>query len=116
METITSVKERLSTADNVVLIKDWLSRNKGAKRAQLARDMCEQLGLRDGKGELQKSSALKALRDLEKEGYWELPAARTQKKWQWTPRRLGYEVALPQGVPARVEQIAGFNKFKMSFY
>lgn len=109
METITSVKERLSTPANVALITDWLARNKGAKRTPLARDTCEQLGLRDGKGELQISSALKALRDLEKEGYWELPAARTQKKWQWTPRRLGYEVALPQGVPARVEQIVGLE-------
>jgi hypothetical protein len=73
MEPITSVKERLSKPENVALIKDWLTRHKGAKRTQLARDMCEQLGLRDGKGELQLSSALKALRDLEGEGYWELP-------------------------------------------
>jgi len=50
-----------------------------------------------------------ALRELEAEGYWKLPAALHQSAGggEWTPRRLGRAVAAPQGVPDRVEQIEG---------
>lgn len=113
MKTTTSVKARLSVPENVGLITGWLAGNKDKTRTELAREMCERLGLRDGKGELQISSALKALRDLEVEGHWKLPAARSRGGREWNPRRLGQAVAAPKGVPARVELIEGLDLFEV---
>jgi len=93
----------------VTLITDWLARSKDKTRTRLARDMCERLGLRDCKGAWQISSALKAMRDLEVEGYWTLPAAVSSGVGKWNPRRLGHRVTPAQGVPARVELIEGLE-------
>ena len=74
--------------------------------------MCvEHLGLCDGKGALRISTTLKALRDLEAQGYWKLPAPlpRGAGGREWNPRCLGHEVAAPQDIPARVEQIEGLE-------
>ena len=105
MKTTTSIKETLSTPGNVTFITEWLSRNKGKTRTRLAREMCEGLGLRDGKGALRISTTLKALRELEAEGYWKLPAANQRWTGRWNPRRLGHEVAVPRGVPGEAGQI-----------
>ena len=109
MKTSTSIKETLSTPRNVTFITEWLSLNKGKTRTKLAREICDRLGLRDGKGALRISTTLKALRELEVEGYWKLPAARQRGNGQWNPRRLGHEVAVPRGVPAEAGQIKGLE-------
>lgn len=109
MKARTSIKERLSTPENVTLVTDWLSGNKGKTRTDLAREMCKRLGLRDGKGALRIATALKALRDLESEGYWKLPAALPHGSGKWNPRRLGHAVAAPRGVPERAEQVEGLE-------
>jgi len=107
MKAKTSIKERLSAPENVTLVSDWLARNKGKSRTRLARDVCEHLGLRDGKAALRISTALKALRELEVQGFWKLPAALPHGSKKWNPRRLGHAVAAPQDVPDRVEQMEG---------
>ena len=107
MKARTSIKERLSAPENVALVTDWLVTNKGKSRTRLARDMCEQLGLRDGKAELRISTTLKALRELEAQGSWTLPAALPHGSKKWNPRRLGHAVEAPREVPERVEQIEG---------
>lgn len=107
MKAITSIKERLTAPEIVTLVTDWLARNKGKTRTRLARDVCEQLGLRDGKGALRMSTTAKALRELEAEGFWKLPVALAHGSKEWNPRRLGRAVAAPLGVPDRVEYIEG---------
>ena len=109
MKTSTRIKETLSTPRNVTFITEWLSRNKGKTRTQLAREICDRLGLRDGKGALRISTTLKALRELEAEGYWKLPAARQRGNGQWNPRRLGHKVVAPRGVPGEAGQIKGLE-------
>jgi len=109
MKSTTSIKGRLSTPENVTLVTNWLSGNKGKTRTRLARDLCERLGLRDGKGALRIAGTLKALRDLESEGYWKLPTALPHGSGKWNPRRLSEPVAAPQGMPERVEQIKGLT-------
>jgi hypothetical protein len=109
MKNTISIKETLSTRGNVTFITEWLSRNKGKTRTRLARELCERLGLRDGKGALRISTTLKALRELEAGGYWKLPAAIPRGNGQWNPRRLGHEVAVPRGVPAEAGQIKGLE-------
>jgi hypothetical protein len=93
----------------VTLVTEWLAQNKGKTRTRLAREMCERLGLSDGKGALRISITLKALRELEAEGYWKLPAALPRGSGQWNPRRLGHGVAAPRRVPAQAEQIKGLE-------
>lgn len=109
MKARTSVKEKLSTAESVGSITDWLAGNKDGTRTGLAREMCERLGLRDGKGAWQMASALKALRDLEAEGRWKLPAALSRGGGQWVPRQLGHAVPKAKGVPQRAEWIEGLE-------
>ena len=109
MKAITSVKEKLSTAESVRSITEWLAGNKDGTRTGLAREMCERLGLRDGKGALQMASALKALRDLEAEGRWKLPAALSRGCGKWVPRQLDHAVPEAQGVPQRAELIEGLE-------
>jgi hypothetical protein len=110
MKALNSVKERLSTAENVLFIKDWLAANTNGTRNGLAKELCERLGLRDGKGAWQKSSAVKALRDLEAEGRWKLPAALPRGGGgKWTPRKLGYAVSEPNGVPQKSEELEGLE-------
>jgi len=109
MKAKNSIKEKFSTPASVTLTSDWLAGNNGATRTQLARYMCERLGLRDGKGALRTGTALKALRDLESAGYWKLPAAGSNASGKWNPRRLGREVPAPQGVPERVDLLEGLE-------
>ena len=109
MKAITSIKERLAAPENVTLVTDWLAGKKVKTRTHLARELCERLEWRDGKGALRMATTLKALRDLEAEGYWKLPAALFRQGKEWNPRRLGHEVAAPQGVAARVEQVEGLE-------
>jgi hypothetical protein len=114
MKATTSVKERLSTAESVRSITEWLAANKDGTRAGLAREMCERLGLRDGKGAWQVASAMKALRDLEAEGRWTLPAALSRGGRKWVPRQLEDAVPLPEGVPSRAEQIEGLELIEVT--
>jgi hypothetical protein len=107
MKTTNSIKEEISTPGNVTFITEWLSRSKGKTRTHLAREICERLGLRDGKGDLRISTTLKALRELEAKGYWKLPAAIQRRNRQWNPRRLGHKVVVPRGVPEETGQIQG---------
>jgi hypothetical protein len=109
METTNSIKEEISTPENVTFITEWLSRNKEKTRTHLAKEVCERLGLRDGKGDLRISTTLKALREREAEGYWKLPVATQRGNRQWNPRRLGHEVAAPRGVPFEAGQIKGLE-------
>jgi hypothetical protein len=109
MKTSISIKETLSIPRNVTFITEWLSRNKGKTRTRLAREICDRLGLRDGKGALRISTTLKALRELETEGYWKLPAARQRGNGQWNPRRLGHKVVVPRGVPGEAGRIKGLE-------
>ena len=114
MKTTTSIKETLTVSENVTFVTDWLAGNKGKSRTRLARDTCEHLGLRDGKGALRISTTLKALRDLEAQGYWKLPAALPHGSKKWNPRRLGYAVAAPQGVPDSIEQMGGVELIEVT--
>jgi hypothetical protein len=114
MKTTSSVKERLCAPENITMVNGWLAGNKDGTRTGLAKELCEQLGLRDGKGTLRISSTLKALRDLEAEGYWKLPAALSGQSGQWSPRRLGQAVALARGVPERAEQVEGLELIEVS--
>ncbi|NLN02196.1 MAG: hypothetical protein GX174_09890, partial [Lentisphaerae bacterium] len=76
MTTTCTIQERLEMDDAVALVREWLRNNPGRNRADLARHVCDALGLRNARGELRRGGTLKALRVLEERGYWRLPEPR----------------------------------------
>ena len=110
MNTPRTIQERLASAEAAALVKEWLKENPESNRQELARYLCEALGLKDARGMLRTGGTLKALRVLEARGYWRLPKGRASDAGRrWTPRRLGRPVAAPIGVPTRAEQVEGLK-------
>lgn len=105
MELNQSIKQKISGLENKQLITDWLAANKEQTRSNLADFVCERLDLRDDRGQLRRSTTLKALRDLEARGCWKLPESNYKTSGQWNPRRLEQSVAPPQATPTRLEDI-----------
>ena len=97
--------------DAVALVREWLRNNPGRNRADLARHVCDALGLRNARGELRRGGTLKALRVLEERGYWRLPEPRAAagESNRRRPRRLGRPGEPPDGVPSRAGQVRGLE-------
>ena len=110
MKKTNSIKKLLAEAENVKLVNDLLEANKCKSRMILARYVCEQLDLRDTTGRLRTSTTLRALRELEVQGLWELPKPKHKKSSKgWNPRRLNEAVQAPQKVPASADEIEGLE-------
>jgi len=107
MLTASSIKQRLSEPENVNRVIALLGRDPELSRQGLAKEICLCLGLKDGKGDLQTATTSKALRELEEEGLWALPAPRSSTPRGWNPTRLNKPVAAPAGVPTVLEEIKG---------
>ena len=65
-------------------------------------------GFQDARGQNQIGSCLKALRELEAKGWFQLPAAQIQKSGP-SPRRLSEPVPEPESVPGDVGEIVGLE-------
>lgn len=77
-----------------------------ATRTAIAEQFCERFGFLDGLGNPQRSSCLRALRELERAGLINLPAASRRPNWKGpTPRRLEAAVPAPEAVPGRAELV-----------
>jgi len=109
MRTNQTIQERLASPEVVTKIRDWLRRNKHKARFALAKHLCQELALKDPRGQPRLASVQKALRVLETKGYWRLPKRRGVYGERWQPRRLKGSVAKPRGVPPRVEQVKGLE-------
>jgi len=70
--------------------------------------VCEEFGFQDRRGQHQLGGCLKALRELEGKGWFQLPAPQIEKGGP-SPRRLLEPVAEPQGVPAELGAIVGLE-------
>ena len=114
MENKQTIQEQLSCPEVMVMVNQWLGKNKGSGRRALARYLCAELELKDPRGELRLAGVQKALRVLESRGYWRLPEAPPGGTQGWKARRLEAGVAAPQGVPSRVEAVAGLHLVEVS--
>jgi hypothetical protein len=103
------IKRTLSQPGGIVQIRDLLDVHPGLLRTHLADEVCQRFGFLDARGENQRSTTLKALRDLEKEGHFQLPAASPRKNTKPSPRRLSEAVPAPRGVPGSVEAVEGLH-------
>jgi hypothetical protein len=77
-------------------------------RSELATHVCERFVFYDTRGQAQRSGCLKALRELEADGHFTLPAPRTNPGQRF-PRRLSEPVPWPVEVPPRAGEVQGLE-------
>ncbi len=111
MNPALPIKQRLAQTGNAALVLTLLSANPAPTRTQLAKALCQRLDLRDPKGDWQVATTAQALRDLEAQGHWTLPAprARRPRTWSNAPTRLHQPVPAARRVPRQLEQIQGLQ-------
>lgn len=109
MQSSRSVQQILAQPNNTRLVVELLGSDVVSTRSDLARAMCRRLDLRDPKGGWRLATTLKALRDLEAQGFWTLPEAVVPGPGAWHPTRLHQPVQAPTAVPACVEDVQGLQ-------
>lgn len=109
MSTASSIKQRLSVPANVKLVIALLCSDPARSRQGLAKEICRRLDLKDGKGDWQIATTSKALRELQDQGLWTLPAPRSAGPRGWNPTRLNQPVAAPADVPTVLEEMEGLR-------
>ena len=108
MKIQNQIKRTLSTITGIETIKQLLCDNGVKHRSDLAKQVCTNFEFHDARGEMQTSGCLKALRELESSGHFELPRAQ-HKTGAKSPRRLTESVPLPADVPSEVNAIAALE-------
>lgn len=78
-------------------------------RTAFADDVCLRFDFLDARGNTQRSTCLKALRDLERKGHFVLPPAPTAASRKRTPRRLAEAVPPAADVPATADAVQGLR-------
>ena len=101
----TTIKEALSEPAKLALVKRKLALKGTRSRTKLAASLCRQFRFRDARGKLQVFTCLKALRDLEAEGHFQLPPRQLTIVSHWRARRLAEPVPKPEGVPAEAGDV-----------
>jgi hypothetical protein len=96
----STIKDVLAEPANLAEVKRKLRSGAAPGRQELAVSLCRQFGFRNSKDKLQAASCLAALRDLEREGHFQLPPGRNKVTGPRRLRRLPEPVPAPQGVPA----------------
>ena len=108
MKLQNQIKRTLSTPEATESVRRLLEEENVASRIELAELVCEEFGFQDPRGENQWGGCLKALRELEGQGEFQLPPARMEKGSP-APRRLDQPVAEPEAVPGEVGEIGGLG-------
>jgi hypothetical protein len=103
-----TIKAILSEPTNLAVVKGKL-RSGEKSRTRLALWVCRRLRLRDARRRPQVSSCLKALRDLEREGHFQLPAQVLTVVSHWRMRRHSGPVPAPKDVPEQLRQVRNLH-------
>ena len=109
MDRSQTIKEALSEPGRLSVVREELLADGVCSRTRLAAELCERFGFLDAQGKPRVGSCLKALRDLEQKGEFELPARLLDINSGWKPRRLSEPVPEPQAVPGRVDEVRGLE-------
>jgi hypothetical protein len=100
MNKQNQIKNTLSQPEALEQIQSHLEQIENASRTQLSKELCEHFNFFDPKGNHQVAGCLKALRELEKDGRFILPASKKAGAGkQMGPRRLDQPVASPSPLP-----------------
>src|SRR5947209_7264416 len=111
MKLQNQIKRTLSKPEVIKHIRQLLEERDFGSRSELADFLCGQLGFQDPRGQRQMGGCLKALRELEAKGKFQLPPPRVEnvEKGGPRPRRLAEPVAEPEAVPGAVGEIGGLE-------
>jgi hypothetical protein len=109
MQGILSIQQILRQPENTALVKSLLANPTVSTRAALVQEVCRRLDFRDPKGDWRVGTTMKALRDLESQGWWTLPQRTQRYSGKWDPTRLHRPVPAVAGVPARAEEVRGLQ-------
>ena len=111
MKLQNQIKRTLSKPEVIKHIRQLLEERDFGSRSELADFLCRQLGFQDPRGQRQMGGCLKALRELEAKGKFQLPPPRVEnvEKGGPRPRRLAEPVAEPEAVPGAVGEIGGLE-------
>ena len=104
MKTQNLIKRKLSQPESVVVVQQILEDNKEAPRSAIAERVCRHFDFFNALGNPQKSGCLKALRELERVGRFQLPEARRQSP-QAGPGRRTEPVEEPRDLPSAAGRI-----------
>lgn len=85
MQDPCSIQQILAQPNNIQLVVKLLASDMVVTRSDLAKELCHRLELRDPKGSCRLATTLKALRELEAQGFWTLPEASVPGPRQWNP-------------------------------
>lgn len=108
MEKQNQVRRTLARGEAIAHIRSVLDGEEGLNRTRLADRLCEHYGFIDGRGCLQRSTCLRALRELEDKGHIHLPAPVVQHGPP-SPRRLAGPVPAPVDVPLKAGEVLGME-------
>ena len=114
MQRILSIRQILRQPEHTALVKSLLTHPTVTTRADLVQEVCRRLDLRDPKGDWRVGTTMKALRDLEAQGWWTLPPTTQRYSGQWNPTRLHRPVPAAAGVPDRVEDVRRLELIEVS--
>lgn len=100
MNKQNQIKSTLSQPEAIDQIQNHLEQIDNTSRTELSKELCDHFGFFDPKGNHQTTGCLKALRELEKDGWFILPAStRSDAGKQARPRRLDQPIASPSPLP-----------------
>jgi hypothetical protein len=105
MNIQNQIKRTLSQPAAIEFVSRMLKEREFLHRSELADFICEQYGFRDLGGQAQRSGCLKALRELEADGWFRLPEALHKTGSVRSPKGQLAAVSQAQGVPAEAGEI-----------
>ncbi|HUE72344.1 MAG TPA: IS4 family transposase, partial [Pirellulaceae bacterium] len=108
-EPIHSIQGFLRKPGITAVVRTLLGEPSLKTRTQLGRELCQRCNLRDPRGNLRVGTAVKALRNLESQGFWSLPAPTQAAPRTWRAQRLDHPVPVPEGLPAQAGQLQGLR-------
>jgi hypothetical protein len=109
-----SIQQILAQDPHRQLVVELLESDQVLTRSDLAKELCVRLDLRDPNGNLRRGTTAKALRDLEAQGLWTLPAPTGPDSRAWNPQRLNHSVKAAAAVPESVEDVQGLLLIEVS--
>lgn len=112
MNTQNLVKQKLAQPESITIVRQVLEAYDSQPRSAIAQQVCERLELFNARGNPQQASCLKALRELESAGHFELPTSRRCAK-PGSPRRLDGAVEPPVDVPAQAGEVRGLELIRI---
>lgn len=108
MKIQNQIKRTLSTPAAIEHVRELLSDGEVIHRNMAAERVCREFGFYDARGQAQKGGCLKALRELEAQGYFALPTAR-HSPGPKSPRRLAQPPPPLTNVPLQVGDVLGLE-------